>query len=80
MPVRVVGDGPVETLRIPCCCMRMLEFTFEDVTLHRTDSDHDAVEKKGLYVACPRRGCGERTWIGADRGSVRYARVSAGGP
>lgn len=72
MAVRVVSDGPAEVLTVNCdrCC-RTLEFTFEDVKPHRTDSDMDAIERKGLYLTCPRSSCDERTWVGTDQADAR---------
>lgn len=64
MAVKVVSDKPVTSKRHVCVhCGYELEFNNIDLVPHRTDSDGDALEKRGQYLVCPRNPCGFRNWI-----------------
>ena len=69
MAVRVVSEGPVINRKHICVhCGYELEFNNVDLDSHRTDYEGDALETRGKYLVCPRKGCGHRNLIDRAKG------------
>jgi len=64
MTIRVISEKPVETKKTVCKnCGYELEFCNVDLVPHRTDSDRDPIEPRGMYLVCPRGVCNHRNMI-----------------